>query len=316
MERCLYHPTSGFYASGAGAAGRRDGDFITSPEVGPLFADVLANALDGWWDRLGQPADYRVYDAGTGPGTLVRSLAAAPGRSAAARTVSGVDRGPVGLADLPPDLEGAVVIANELLDNLPFRIAERTTAGWAEVWVRSDGDAAPTDQIEPLVDDLPAVLARPDVAALAPGRRVPILDEARAWVADVLARRPAVLVVFDYGASTTAELGERGGWLRTFRQHRRHHDPYLEPGAWDITADVAVDQLPAPHEVTDQATFLRRWGIDELVEEGRAAWRRAAAAPDLAALRMRSRSNEAAALLDPAGLGSWLACTWVSSSVV
>ena len=51
-----------------------------------------------------------------------------------------------------------------------------------------------------------------------------------------------------------------------------------------------------------QAQFLQRWGIDELVEEGRAAWAAAAGAPDLAALRMRSRVREAESLLDPAGI--------------
>ena len=49
-----------------------------------------------------------------------------------------------------------------------------------------------------------------------------------------------------------------------------------------------------------QAQFLQRWGIDELVAEGRRAWAAAAAAPDLAALAMRSRVRDAEALLDPA----------------
>lgn len=320
MDRCLYDPEHGFYATGTGAAGRREGDFITSPEVGPLFADVIARALDHWWDELDQPAHYRIYDAGTGPGTLARALTTSPGRSASARTVSGIDRGPEGETTLPDDLRGAVVIANELLDNIPFRIAERTTGGWSEVWVQADsppsgGSPSAAEQLQPIAGELPPILSTPGVQALAPGARVPILDEARAWVADVVARQPAALLAFDYGAPTTAELGERGGWMRTYRRHQRHDDPYLEPGSWDITIDVAVDQLPPPTEVTDQATFLRRWGIDELVEEGRTHWRERASAPDLVALKMRSRLREADALLDPNGLGSWLACSWLSSSI-
>jgi SAM-dependent MidA family methyltransferase len=129
-------------------------------------------------------------------------------------------------------------------------------------------------------------------------------------VADVLAGGPAVLIAFDYGLPTTAELAERGGWLRTYRRHRRGTDPLVEPGRWDITTDIALDQLPPPTETVDQATFLRRWGIDELVEEGRAYWAAHAAAPDLVAVEMRSRLSEAEALLDPDGLGGWLACTW------
>jgi SAM-dependent MidA family methyltransferase len=68
----LYDPDGGFYASG-GVAGRR-GDFLTAPEVGPLFGAVLAGALDAWWDELGRPDPYVVVDAGAGPGTLARSV--------------------------------------------------------------------------------------------------------------------------------------------------------------------------------------------------------------------------------------------------
>ena len=53
MEACLYGQ-GGFYSSGVGIAGRR-GDFITSPEVGPLFGAVLARRLDDAWVSLGNP---------------------------------------------------------------------------------------------------------------------------------------------------------------------------------------------------------------------------------------------------------------------
>jgi SAM-dependent MidA family methyltransferase len=68
----LYDPDGGFYATG-GQAGRR-GDFLTSPEVGPLFGAVVARALDGWWESLGRPAGFTVVDAGAGPGTLARAV--------------------------------------------------------------------------------------------------------------------------------------------------------------------------------------------------------------------------------------------------
>jgi SAM-dependent MidA family methyltransferase len=58
MNMALYGP-EGFYNSG-GRAGRR-GDFITSPEVGPLFGAVLARALDAWWVEMGSPDDFRVF---------------------------------------------------------------------------------------------------------------------------------------------------------------------------------------------------------------------------------------------------------------
>jgi SAM-dependent MidA family methyltransferase len=309
VERCLYHPEHGFYTSGEGAAGRRRGDFVTSPEVGPLFAEVVARAIDDTWERLGRPTELPVYDVGTGPGTLAAGIERAGGPAAGARRVVGIDRaGPAASSggrpdQLPADLSGAVVVANELLDNLPFRVVDRAGDGsWREVHVERPGGAAgPVERLVPTGD--PGL----DVA---PGQRAPWLEEAAAWVADVVARRPALLLVLDYGAATTRELADRGGWLRTYRRHQRGDDPLAEPGRWDITTDIAVDQLPPPDEVSDQATFLRSWGIDDMVEDGRRHWREAAARPDLTALRMRSRVGEAEALLDPDGLGSWLVLCW------
>jgi SAM-dependent MidA family methyltransferase len=75
VDAALYDPEGGFYASGGGA-GRR-GDFLTAPEVGPLFGAVVARALDSWWDELGRPDPYVVVDAGAGPGTLARAVLAA-----------------------------------------------------------------------------------------------------------------------------------------------------------------------------------------------------------------------------------------------
>jgi len=75
MDAALYDVEGGFYQRG-GAAGRRR-DFVTSPELGSLFAAVWARTLDEWWDELGQPDPYVVVEAGAGSGTLARQLLAA-----------------------------------------------------------------------------------------------------------------------------------------------------------------------------------------------------------------------------------------------
>jgi SAM-dependent MidA family methyltransferase len=147
VDHALYTPGLGFYAGGGGA-GRR-GDFLTSPEVGPLFGAVLANALDRWWEEFGRPDPFPVVEAGAGPGALARSvLAAEPACAAALRLVLVEraevpwDRHPPGVesrADLPEPGElgpgPVVVLANELLDNLAFGLVELTPEGWAEVLV-------------------------------------------------------------------------------------------------------------------------------------------------------------------------------------
>lgn len=297
VERCLYHPETGFYTAGTGRAGGRGGDFVTSPEVGPLFGAVLASTLEAWWRDLGQPDPYVVVDAGAGPGTLLRAVELAqpdflPVWQPRPVDLAGAHQPVLG------DLEGAVVVANELLDNLPFRVVEFGDDGWVELHV-VDGQ----EQWKPLQGEPPAF-------ELGPGQRAPLLTAANQWVSEVLEAGAARLLVFDYGAPETKVLVSRGGWLRTYRQHQRGDDPLFEPGLWDITTDIGFDQLPPTHHLESQASFLTRWGIEELVAEGRRRWAEKASAPDVPALRMRSRITERDALMDPAGLGSWLAGSW------
>ena len=59
---------------------------------------------------------------------------------------------------------------------------------------------------------------------------------------------------------------------------------------------------------------LKGGQIDDLVAEGKRYWEAHAAAPDLTAMRMRSRVNEAEALLDPAGLGAFWVGEWDAPS--
>jgi SAM-dependent MidA family methyltransferase len=301
-----------FYARGG--AGRRR-DFITSPEVGPLFGAVMAGAIEGWWRELGEPVPFVVVDAGAGPGTLVRAMrAVAPqfryvlvDRSAAQR-----DRHPDGVesrATLPPPEHPGVVIANELLDNLPVRIVERTEDGWAELHVAGD-------QPVWLPAPLPVGPVGPDVPV---GARIPVAAEAAAWLRAALATVTAGrVVVLDY-ADSTASMARRPmeEWLRTYRAHARGTEPWRDLGQQDITCEVAVDQLAAvrpPDADSTQADWLRAHGIDALVAEGRRIWEERAHIGDLAAVRARSRVTEAAALTDPSGLGAFRVLEWTIST--
>jgi SAM-dependent MidA family methyltransferase len=268
MEGALYGP-SGFYATGRGA-GRRGGDFITSPEVGPLFGAVIANALEG---------ASVVVEAGAGRGAL---------RDAILQARPELDYITVEFDDPWPD-HADVIIANELLDNLPFKIVERVGAEWVELLV--DGTAFVRGAVLAFGVDAPE------------GTRLPVHTRAREWVERARATAPRV-IVFDYGTRTTAELVGRE-WLRTYREHRRGGGPLENPGTQDITTDVAFDQLGMTR-ITTQADWLRAHGIDALVEAARARWTERAHIGDLDALKARSRVTEAEALLDPDGLGSFL----------
>lgn len=344
VEWALYDPHIGFYGAGGGSAGRRGGDFLTSPEVGPLFGAVVGRAVDRWWRSMGRPDPFVVVEAGAGPGTLARTvLVSGPEclpalrwvlveRSAAQRAEHAahlpleepamafapedddspappaLGHGPlvVSLDSLPRLAAPCVVLANELLDNLPFDLWERRAGTWWEVRVGAG-----------LAEVVVPAEAPPWLAALdAPeGARVPVQDAARAWLRDALdlARVDAGgrVVAVDY-CSTTAELARRpvAEWVRTYRRHGRGGPPLSDPGGQDVTVEVCVDQLATvrrPAE-TPQAEWLRAHGIDELVAEGRDAQREPAR--DLHALRLRSRVTEAEALLDPAGLGAFTVLEW------
>jgi SAM-dependent MidA family methyltransferase len=343
VAAALYDEAAGFYATG-GRAGRA-GDFLTSPEVGPLFGTVVARALDSWWREAGEPSAFVVVEAGAGPGMLARTvLAASPACAGALRYVM-VERsssqrsahserlslenpvtafaavpdpaddetrlpapdGPivVSIGELPRLPGPCVVVANELLDNLPFGLLERTGDGWSEVRVGLDGGH--------LVEVLVPTEGNP-VPRASVGARVPVQHAAATWLREALdlAGAGGRVLAIDY-ASTTADLAARPWteWVRTYRRHERGGEPLAALGTQDITCEVAIDQLgTAPTSDRSQADWLRAHGIDDLVEEGRRVWRERAHLGDLEAVRARSRISEAEALLDPTGLGAFRVLEW------
>jgi len=320
VEFALYDPEHGFYATSGRAGGRR-GDFITSVEVGPLFAAVIARWLDAAWHDLGEPQDFRVAEVGAGVGTLVRGIVKAAPACLPALDYTLVERSvhlrahhdslPDGIswqssATLPA-VDQQVILANELLDNLAFGIAERVADGWAPVVVDAYGGQL-TLQATAAHDSLAHLAAlAPDAAV---GSRVPSAAEAAAWVMQSKGQCERLLV-FDYGAPT-AELAQRGqaGWLRTYAGHQSGREPLIGIGACDITHDVPVDQLPTPDLMLLQADWLVANGIEDLVAGARATWDERADIGDLTAMVARSALNESKALRDTAGLGGFLALEW------
>jgi SAM-dependent MidA family methyltransferase len=222
------------------------------------------------------------------------------------------------LAELPAGPATGVVVGNELADNLPFRIVERTTGSWNEVRV---AEAAPSgagsgfrEIVLPADDGLAAAADRlVDGLDIPVGARLPVPTALSDWLRSAAAMlRRGVVAIVDYGGPAE-ELAARGqaGWLRTYRGQRRGGSPLDTPGSQDITADVPAEGLrraaadaglSVVTEMT-QADWLRSLGIEELAEEARVAWH-GRSATDLAAIAARSRVHEADALLDPGGLGA------------
>jgi SAM-dependent MidA family methyltransferase len=222
-------------------------------------------------------------------------------------------QGPIvtSLAELPAVAITGVVVANELLDNLPCRLVERTAAGWDEVRLGLDGAVAVPADVD-LAARADALVGASDVAT---GTRLPVPTGVGEWLRDVrrVVRRGGLLL-FDY-VVPVRELVARGpdGWLRTYRGHARGGSPWDDPGSQDITIDVpeeAVLRMAATAgwaldgPPTTQATWAQAQGLAARVTAAREHWDARAHVGDLDALRARSVVGEAAALTDPAGLGA------------
>lgn len=315
MERCLYGDT-GFYSTGRGA-GRGGRDFITSPEVGPLFGAVIARAVDALWDDLDRPDEFAIVEAAAGRGALAAAIFRATPRCGAALRYVTVERsdelraaqlGLLGesvesvadLSDLPELPPLGLVLANELLDNLPFRMVEHDGGGWCEVYVE---DGRPQLRaLEPVPFDIPEGVA---------GERLPVCEQANRWITEACSvfERGMVLAI-DYGVESAIELLDRQ-WLRTYRDHVVGADPFEGGGSFDLTTDVPFDQLPEPARLVRQREFLTQHGLGELVEEGKRIWTERAHLGDLEAIAARSRVTEAEALVDESGLGDFFVAEWV-----
>jgi SAM-dependent MidA family methyltransferase len=209
---------------------------------------------------------------------------------------------------MPSNIEHGVIIANELLDNLPFDLWVYDD-GWRNAHVIQQGDGF-AELL--MTQDAPSCLP----SRVPHGSRAPVHSKATEWLSSVLGILSSGSVfVIDYCTPLTAEIASMPWreWLRTYAGHERGAHYLRHPGEQDITTQVCIDQLAAvrePDAVRTQSQFLQLWGIDELVEEGKQVWTENAARPTLAAIKMRSRVTEAEALLDTTGLGNFMVLEW------
>ena len=323
MRVALYDPDAGYFATGP-LRSAKEGDFLTSPEVSPLFGETIARAVAAEARRIGTDT-VDVLEVGAGSGSLLRPLLDALDVPARPRAVEVSAAARERLAALIPEaavlasldeverpLRG-VIVANEVADNLPAAVAVRREKGWRERLVGVGGDTLAWVE----------GAARPEVAEWADrfagpvpeGGQVEVQLAAGEWMRRLVGLlRAGAVLVFDYGDTGPGLAGRRAeGTLRTYRGHHLGPDPLLEPGATDVTMDVDFGALAAAAleagaqvEVLTQAAFLDRWGLRErlaVLREEELALARTDRAMER--LRARSRVTDGEALLHPRGLGDF-----------
>ena len=297
MELALYAPGLGYYSGGSRKFGS-EGDFLTAPELTPLYGQALARQVA---QVLAASAPL-VIEAGAGSGRLAAdlllaldALGCAPehyrilelsGELRARQQATLRERAPrladrvEWLDELPERFSGCLV-GNEVLDAMPahtLRWDEDDQRVWEGGVALEDGRLVPAERpaTGPL---LAAALAMPVVRP----HRGELGLAARAWVAE-LARRLecGAMLLIDYGLPRHELYHPQrdGGTVRCHYRHRVHDDPLWLPGLSDITSHVdftavAEAGFDAGLDVlgyTSQAVFLLNCGIGELLEqEGGAA---------------------------------------------
>jgi SAM-dependent MidA family methyltransferase len=334
MEAALYDPHGGFYSRDP--IGER-ADFVTSPHVSRAFGTLLAAQVVEFWELLQRPDRFDVVEAGAGSGVLARQiLENLPADLAARVRYQAIDRSPAaraGLATLALGLgtdiqvgttladadadDGLVgcLIANELLDNLPFHRIRGTERGIVELFVSDRGDGFALTEgpaSDPRIEQQAIALARGEEAVV----NLQALD-----LLEQAARRfqRGYLWLCDYGWTSDAPNETAAAahldFVHGYRGHRFEEDVLTEPGSRDITAGVDFGALARRAQdlglhvwgPTSQRDALLSLGYREWDEQARNNQVRATADRDgLAAMRTYSERNRAAQLVDPMGLGSFL----------
>jgi len=289
MKAALYAPGLGYYAAGAmkfGAAG----DFVTAPEMTPLFGRTLAHATAPVLAQTGGD----VLELGAGSGQLaadllgeLEQLRALPVRycilevsadlrerqqATIARALPHLAERVHWLDALPEQVNG-VILGNEVLDALPVELVHWTDAGPLARGVVLEGNAFAWED-RPIAD--PVLRARAEALDLAPGYLSEINLAADALIASLAhALDRGLILMIDYGFAA-AEYYHPQRHMGTLRAHYRHHaldDPFYLPGLCDLTAHVdfsavARAGLDAGLELagyTSQASFLLNSGLPELL---------------------------------------------------
>jgi SAM-dependent MidA family methyltransferase len=286
MRHCLGHPRLGYYVTHDPFGS--EGDFVTAPEISQMFGELIGLWSAAVWRQMGAPAEVRLVELGPGRGSMMLDMLRAANvmpdfRRAIAvhlvetspallarqqQTLGNVDVPIVwheSLIDVPE--EPAIIVANEFFDAIPVNQAVKQSDGWHErvVGIDLDGKFAYAIAPEPL---------KFFEQTLPPQVRMSEVGSIYEWRADTTALEIGRRVVRGGGGALVIDYGHPESMIGdTFQalRNQRKADPLAAPGLADLTAHVDFQALGSTaesigarvHGPIDQATFLRRLGIEQ-----------------------------------------------------
>ena len=326
MEQALYAPGQGYYAAGARKFGA-DGDFITAPEISPLFSACLARCLTPAMHRPGAV----LLELGPGSGILAEqmllaldTLDALPDEYLLLEVSAElVERQQLRLSQLPAHLASrcrwiqtlphaltGAIVANEVLDVLPVHLIAYRDSQPVERGVALDGDAFIWQERRIASDDVRLLAER--IGRECFGGRPPegyiteVSPQAMALTRTlVTSLKTGAALFIDYGFRRAEyyHADRSSGTLMCHYRHFAHSDPFRFPGIQDITAHVDFSSIAqAGIEAggtlmgyATQAQFLLAAGIADLLTPS----------DPVDALAHLRTTRQAQRLLSPAEMGEF-----------
>ena len=284
MALALYTPGLGYYANDStkfGAFPASGSDFVTAPEMTPLFGQTLAVQVA---DALQATGTDEVWEFGAGSGALASQLLGALGDQVRRYTIVDVSgslrvRQQLALAaygdrvrwvDALPEHFDGVVVGNEVLDAMPVQLLARLKGVWHERGVVWEGDQFAWA-------DRPTDLRPPVDIEGAHDYLTEIHPQAKAFIrtlADRLGRGAVFLLDYGFAESEYYHPQRHMGTVMCHQAHQADSNPLVAVGAKDITAHVdftgiALAAQDAGMNVlgyTTQAHFLINCGVAEKME--------------------------------------------------
>ena len=284
MAMALYAPGLGYYAN----AGRKFGlmpssgsDFVTAPELSPLFGRALGRQVAQALQATGTD---EIWEFGAGSGALALHLLDALGEQVGRYTIVDLSASlrerqreclaghaaKVRWVDALPDQLQGVIVGNEVLDAMPVRLLHFNGSAWLERGVVLHEQALAWG-------DRPTTMSAPFDDPVAAGTLTEVHMQAEAFIAtlaDRLTRGAAFFIDYGFPQAEYYHPQRSGGTLMCHRAHQVDSDPLVDLGLKDITAHVNFTGIALAGQdaglhvlgYLSQARFLMNCGLLELIQ--------------------------------------------------